>query len=67
MMKFKIKLDKAGPGDVNRKCQGSGSRWSKDPVVRGAAGQPAHGQGRAVCGWGAGLQPEEAEVKPRVG
>lgn len=40
-----------------------------DPVVRGAAGQPAR-VGReepSMAVWGAGLQPEETEVKPRVG
>ena len=29
MMTFKTKLDKAGPGDINRKCQGLGSRWTQ--------------------------------------
>ena len=48
VMKFKIKLDKAGPGDINRKCQELGSRWIQWSECRWTASM--RGQRRAVRG-----------------
>lgn len=42
---------------------GQRTQWSEVPLVSQHMGR----EELSVAVWGAGLQPEEAEVKPRVG